>query len=408
MGQNAKWTFMVYMAGENSLSDAGDEDLADMRKVGSTSDVNIVAEFDNEGDRGTSRYFVKRNSNDIVEDLGETDSGDPQVLRDFIDWSIDNYPAERYALVLWSHGTGWEPKEIDRIAKEVNAAQYDVRQAGALSASQLHRAFFNSTLKKILSEDSPYNRYVCVDNGSGQSLDMVELGNVLASARNKIGQPLDILGMDACLMSNLEVAYQVEPFARYMVASEETEPNQGWPFDMVIGKLTGNADRLTPELTKGIVESYIDAYKKWNQNNVTLTALDLSKVKEAGKKLDYLASALVDHMPEAGDDIWNAQKTSRRFHNQWDIAHFSKELQKITKDSTVVQAAAEVQEVLKAGTENFVIAESHLGTHYDPCCGVSVYLVQPPQSISPYFAELAFSKDTHWLSMLQAYHAPSS
>ena len=56
----AKWTFMVYMAGDNSLSNAGDTDLYEMMKVGSTHDVNIVAEFDKTGTEGTKRYFIQK------------------------------------------------------------------------------------------------------------------------------------------------------------------------------------------------------------------------------------------------------------------------------------------------------------------------------------------------------------
>lgn len=43
MKEKAKWTFMVYLAGDNNLSTAGDKDLSEMRTVGSTADVNVVA-----------------------------------------------------------------------------------------------------------------------------------------------------------------------------------------------------------------------------------------------------------------------------------------------------------------------------------------------------------------------------
>jgi hypothetical protein len=91
-----KWTLMVYMAGDNNLSDAGDTDLREMRKVGSTPDVNVVAQFDNEGDRGTNRYLIKRDGlNEEIESMGETDSGDPRVLTAFVDWAVKKYPADR-------------------------------------------------------------------------------------------------------------------------------------------------------------------------------------------------------------------------------------------------------------------------------------------------------------------------
>jgi hypothetical protein len=109
MMDKAKWTFMVYMAGDNNLSDAGDMDLDEMRAVGSSPDVNVVVQFDRARDRGTTRYLVQKNGeNEQTESLGLTDCGDPQVLIDFVKWA-SRFSAERYALVLWNHGGGWEP-----------------------------------------------------------------------------------------------------------------------------------------------------------------------------------------------------------------------------------------------------------------------------------------------------------
>ena len=94
MEKDAKWTFMVYMAGDNNLSEAGDVDLEEMRQVGSTSDVNVLVEFDNAGNLGTKRYHVQRQGhNETVETLGETDCGDPKVLNNFISWAVEKYPA---------------------------------------------------------------------------------------------------------------------------------------------------------------------------------------------------------------------------------------------------------------------------------------------------------------------------
>lgn len=75
MNAKAKWTFMVYMAGDNSLSSCGDDDLGEMRQIGSSADVNVVAQFDNAGNQGTRRYLVRANGVDeALMELGETDS----------------------------------------------------------------------------------------------------------------------------------------------------------------------------------------------------------------------------------------------------------------------------------------------------------------------------------------------
>ncbi len=181
MASKAKWTFMVYMAGDNNLSGAGDADLREMRKIGSTADVNVVTQFDNAGDVGTKRYIVQRDRiNERVESLGETDSGDPKVLIDFVAWARAEYPAERYALVLWNHGGGWEPTEMDRVARSVNSPQFNLREASERQGSLLGRAFFRTTLEKIFQLPTPTERAICSDDGSGHSLDTIELDRVMA------------------------------------------------------------------------------------------------------------------------------------------------------------------------------------------------------------------------------------
>ncbi len=404
----AKWTFMVYMAGDNNLSAAGDKDLAEMRRVGSTADVNVVVEFDNAGRRGTRRYHVQRNGvNERVESLGETDSGSPQTLIDFVTWSAANYPAERYALVLWNHGSGWEPAEIDRIARSVAARGYSEREATERSATPLGRAFFRTTLETILSLPSSSERAICSDDGSGHSLDTIELGRVLAQVMARLGQPLDLLGMDACLMSNLEVAYQAQPYVRTIVASEESEPNDGWPYEAVLRPLADNPDLPTADFAAHIVNAYIKSYvDQGYPGAVTQAALDLSQVQAVVEPLDRLADTLIARLPRAKSQVWTAQRRSARFwHNTlWDIAHFSEELSRATRDRATRQAAQDVRAALRPGPGRFVVTEAHNGPGVRRCGGVTVYL-PAMTDVSRYYGELAYARDHRWLALLRAYHA---
>jgi len=51
---------------------------------------------------GTRRFLIKKNDEPDVtplQDLGEKNMGDPEVLRDFVEWGVTNYPAEHYAVV---------------------------------------------------------------------------------------------------------------------------------------------------------------------------------------------------------------------------------------------------------------------------------------------------------------------
>lgn len=408
MQHKAKWTFMVYLAGDNNLSDAGDTDLREMRTVGSTTDVNVVAEFDNAGDRGTSRYLIKRDGlTEPVESLGEIDSGDPKTLVDFVAWSKKRYPAERYALVLWNHGGGWEPSEMDRVARSVGSRDYSLREASERSATPMKRLFFRTTLQKIFARETPKDRAICSDDGSGHSLDTIELGNVLDQVKKILEQPLDLLGMDACLMSNLEVAYQAQDYAQYIVASEESEPNNGWPYDRVIKKWIDAPQLPTPDLATHIVEAYIQSYADVQYSGaVTQSALDLSKMATFTETLDRLAGVLMDNMPKASREIWEAQRKSVRFwHNTlWDILDFCQKLEKGTENQDIRNAAEDVRKALKPGQGRFVLAESHRGKEVAGVGGVSIYLLSPLTDISEYYADLNFAKKNKWLEMLKAYH----
>lgn len=408
MNAKAKWTFMVYMAGDNSLSNAGDTDLCEMRKVGSTADVNVIAQFDNAGREGTRRFYIQKGGNNLLQSLGKTDSGSPEILLDFIKWATSSYPAERYALILWNHGGGWEPSEMDRLAREVCAPNYSEREATVRSGSRLRKAFFNTTLKKIFALSSAHERAICSDDGSGHSLDTVELGKVLDQAVKTLGQPFDLLGMDACLMSNLEVAYQVRPYVRYIVASEESEPNDGWPYDKVLDKLVKNPALPTAELVTCIVEAYIQYYiNKGVADPVTQTALDLSKLDLLVAPLDTFANALMAKLPAIRLKIVDAEESTAFFFDYTlaDIANFCEEIEKRTARTPVRQAANAVRMALQCGPNHFVLAESHRGASVARCGGVTVYM-PGRQGISPYYADLALVKDQHcWLRFLQALRA---
>jgi len=409
MNGHSAWTFMVYIAGDNNLSAAGDNDLAEMRRVGSTDQVQIVAQFDNAGDFGTRRIHVQREGRDErVETLAETDSGSPEVLSAFIAWAAGEYPAERYALILWNHGSGWEPSEMDRIARSVDAAGYSEREVTERSASPLRRAFFRSSLERIFRQNGPTERAICSDDGSGHSLDTIELDHVLADAVDKLGRRIDLLGMDACLMSSLEVAYEVRDRARFLVGSEENAPNQGWPYDRILATLTADPALATEELARSIVEHYIAYYRERDhRGDVTQAALDLGLVAELTQPLDELANALLEHFPAAAAEIWSAQRKAARFwHNTlWDLAHFCQELENATTSEAVRASAAAVRAALAPGAGRPILAESHRGPKVDRCAGVNLYLVPPLTAISRYYSDLAFTRDTRWLEMLEAYHA---
>lgn len=408
MTQKAAWTVLVYIAGDNNLSSAVDTDLEEMRAVGSSAEVNIVVQYDTAGEIGTIRHRIgKGGAGEEPERFGETDSGDPRTLVDFVTWAGARFPAEHYALVLWNHGGGWEPTEMDRIARKVGAKEFNGREAGERSASPLAKVLFRSTLERVFMLPTAEERAICSDDGTGHSLDTIELAGVLEKAVAALGQQLDILGMDACLMSNLEVAYQVAPYAKFMVASEETEPNNGWPWDRVVGRLVANPAVSARELSGVIADDYVKSYVDvGHKGPVTQSAFDLSQVAGVAEVIDGLADALIGAMPDIAGPMWNAQRASARFfHNTlWDIGDFCRCLGARIDDQEMQKAAARIVEALVPGESGFIINNVHNGKSVEQCDGLTVYLVPQLIEISPWYGELALSKDRRWDEMLVAYH----
>ena len=80
---------------------------------------------------------------------------------------------------------------------------HDAREADRCSRSPLGTALFRTTLETMFTLPTFHDRSILQDWDTRHALDTVELGKVLEGAEKKLGRPLDLLGMDACLMSNL-------------------------------------------------------------------------------------------------------------------------------------------------------------------------------------------------------------
>ena len=90
---------------------------------------------------------------------------------------------------------------------------------------------------------SPSNilKNVCSDETDGDILYNHEVSSAIAAA----GLHLNLIGFDACLMAMVENAYPLRNLADYMVGSEETEPGDGWPYDLVLADLKNTSDHDT-------------------------------------------------------------------------------------------------------------------------------------------------------------------
>ena len=165
---DADTVIMVYMIGSDLESTDGSatDDLNEMISADLGKHVKIVVETG--GCSAWQNDLVSSDCNQVwtidddgfncvVDDAGDGSMTDKDNLTDFISWTAENYPANRYMMIFWDHGGG-------------------------------------------TAEGYGYD-----ENNDTGSLSILDLNEAMKSS----GVKFDIVGFDACLMGTIETAYAI-------------------------------------------------------------------------------------------------------------------------------------------------------------------------------------------------------
>jgi hypothetical protein len=408
-----EWTVLVWMAGDNNLEDAALDDLEELKQVGSSEAINVLVQLDRMSDQGTRRYHVRKGTPveaDVVEELGETNTGDPQCAIDFFTWGIERCPAKRYLVVLWNHGSGIDETQVyERMRKlGMQLTRRARRPRGSVPLGQVHaaisggcygRALFSTTVEAALR-----NRAIAYDDTARDFLDNMELKRVLLEVKKRTGKRIDLVGFDACLMNMIELAYELRGSTDFVAGSEETEPQDGWPYDTILAKLVANPEMTARELGSVIVQCYLDSYPS---DEVTLSLLDLSAAPAMAEAVDLLAAMLMQLIktPDGLFAVNRALKNAQAFATR-DFVDLGDLVTQLLKQLKTVNPALglKVRALLeKSPLRSFVAAEGHHGPSVKRATGVSIYCPTPRSRVSVAYDRLAFARKTRWDQFIQAY-----
>jgi hypothetical protein len=287
----ARWTVMVYMAGDdsnpNGIEYAVTQDIRELKDVGSDDSIHFLVQTDEWRENNSYRYRLRKGTALASDRLGvyrgDLNTGRVATLVDFVDWSVHNFPADRYALVLWGHGSGHDDQDVYRLARG------DISPRLAARLAQDRMGFFGRTRRAMLERNGP-NKGYGFDSTAADFLDNRELKRAISAIVAIIGKQLDLLGFDACLMANTEVAYQLRGLADWIVASEQTEPGDGWAYRDAFRGLATKQNQDTKTVGKAIVRAFGDAYEKQQ----TLSLINVPKIGELAKSIRDLALILED------------------------------------------------------------------------------------------------------------------
>jgi hypothetical protein len=364
------WTILIYLDGDNNLEQAAINDFNEMESVEIPLSLNIIVQFDRipgydttNGDwTGTRTYKIIHDNNTLtigstlLQDLGELDMGDPLTLQKFMQWGLTAYPADHYALIIWDHGGG-----VDGIAWD------NSNNNNHLTLEEL-----SLTFEKVF----------------------------LSSTKSII---FDIIGLDACLMATIEVTNQIKDYAKYIIASEEVEPSDGWPYDRILSKLSINPSMDGQQLATIIVSEYGVDYDSRYTFYTTLSAVKSDHIQSIVNGLDFLANQLkvIVEDEKSGDTflrtrlIEKAFKDAQKFQleNQIDLGGFLKSLKDSNEFNTIF-----ISYLLNNYT--FTILENYFGTERSGSTGLTIHT-----NPNNYPAGIKMVRNTHWDEFLSSFES---
>lgn len=340
--KNQKTTVMVYIEGSNLESEDGAASLniKQMMAARHSEYLNVVIQtgasdinYDNPSTVPTGnsvtnppvkdwtrvkRYQVLENDIIELEDIGVgcsttedistncTEMGSSETLRNFVQVAGEEFPADRYILILWDHGGG----SIDGYG-----------------------------------------------GAPAKSMDVNDIKTALNAAALFKDKPFEIIGFDACLMANAEFAYNLKNNAKYLVASEELEPGAGWDYNTLLSSIAMNPKLTGAEIGKTIADSFFTFNKQ--EPMLTMSVIDLSQMDNLVKAIDSLAAKTLETFQDNKSASWIAFFNARNatdefgvmaiensFVNDIDIANFAAALdfygnEKYTEHTDMLMKAVE-------------------------------------------------------------------
>lgn len=261
MGEKDTWTIFVYLCGSDLESrlifggSMGTDDIKEMCAATASNKVRFVIETG-----GSDRWHDKMISSDVLgrfvvengrlKQVGEEDQasmGKASTLTSFLQWGIENYPAEKMGVVFWDHGGG-----------SITGVCFDeLEDNDSLSLREIDAAF----------------------------LSVLESG--------KLTDKFEFMGFDACLMGTVEAANISASYADYMIASQESEPGSGWDYTAIGNYLAEHPESDGAALGKTICDSYKKQCESVDDGQIaTMSVTDLSKMDNLLKDFNSFAKEI--------------------------------------------------------------------------------------------------------------------
>lgn len=271
------WTVLHYSMADTNLEPFMVSDVNELGEVGTTGALQVREFMDRSAEYGDDELLdqgswvgarvldINPGSAELVDDLGDVNSADPEVLASFVAQGIADHPAGHYALIISDHGASWPG--------------------------------------------------VGPDEGSDDDvLDLAQIVEGVSAGLEEAGvDKLDLLGFDACLMGSYEVASAVAPLADRLVASQELEPGHGWDY-RALQVLADDEAATADELGAAIIDGFeAQAVESGTDDSITLAMIDLTRMAAVDEALGDFSGALAERAATVAPAVGRAGESALGF-----------------------------------------------------------------------------------------------
>jgi len=433
----ADWTILIYVQAKNNLSRFATQNLYSMAKIGSNANLNILVQWYQPGKDGVWRYQILKDEIKLDTYLPiNSDGTNVKDLVDSMEWAVNKYPARNNFLILWNHGVGiidpvWHKRigfgmgygfgVLGQEFNEVIINNQNITENQVISSNEQEQFFpikidDNLTQAFNNSQDFDYVNYrgILFNEQSRSYLNNEELLEALKQIKTNVlkNKKLDIFGMDACLMSMVEIGYLARGYAKYMVSSQEVELAYGWNY-LDLFAATSNGITSPADMAKGCVLTYQNFY----QNKIdfyTQSAVDLDLMDDIKTSINNIVLRINESKKYSVSQIKNFIKYARRASMQFtnksyiDLYSFYFELSKqidgnlcVTNNQNFKNSLLNLKNELVVGMkalEKAVIAKTS-GKKFANASGLSIYF--PTGSVEASYLQTTFVKDSLWLELIK-------
>ena len=365
-----KLTLMIYMAADNDLESYALSNLKAMEKA-SFNNMNILVLLDRaEGYDETNDNWTDTRIFEVIHDEGngsliksqrldcpqlglsasvntELDTGKASVLKGFVEFGKEVYPAENYALIIWGHGTGW--------------------------------------------------RAVAMDDHTGSFMRVYELDSALEN------KDLCVIGFDTCFGGVIENVYELKNCSDFTVACPGVTPGAGWNYKELLEELSDVA--LDENLTSKKIAEIMS-----KSSSASMTIFNNEKINELVTSIENFSRKLAEKIntnSEREEVFMNLFEAKSYRYTQYpcdmylDIYSIA-DLYSDNPDKELSAAAEDLKNKVEESTINYTVegnAKNGIGINFIPLISAHVTAASHSDDYiknQNNYLQNAFIQDSQW------------